>query len=409
MDDLSMGAAKNPFRLVADFRPQHFLLHHIQWTLLSLLVITLLLAIAAPNTFGQAAEPSSITQIRACQEVVANGGFEADTTGNWTFGTTAAAGTVVTTAVHTGNNALRLGIPATNTNSRSESTAYQSITIPANVKSATLTYWERPGTTGDSNDYREIILLRSNFTVLRLVDRTTGSGNDTWTQRSFDISGDISDLAGSTVVLYFNVSNDGSGATLVSYLDDISLQLCDDSVPPTATPTATNTPPATPPTPTPTTASTPAPVRLQAGSAQTTGGTTTVTVPLDLVVLTDRVNVAVLSLDLQYNASLLKATNCATSQAMAPLLCNVSEPGRIQLAGVAAEGIRAARTLAEITFEIQQSVDRTTPLTIQLEVVGDVNGAAVSTDEQHGVITLTCAPEAEDCSGIQIYLPLVHR
>jgi len=188
---------------------------------------------------------------------------------------------------------------------------------------------------------------------------------------------------------------------------DTSLQLCDESVPPTAT--AVNTPRTTPKAATPLSASTPAPVRVRAGTAQTDAGATTVTVPLDLVVLTDRVNVAVLSLDLHYNAALLRATNCATSQAMAPLLCNVSTPGRIQLAGVAAEGIRNELTLAEITFAVLQSVDRTAPLTIQLAVVGDVSGAAVSTDEQNGVITLTCAPESDDCTGIQIYLPLVHH
>ena len=102
-----------------------------------------------------------------------------------------------------------------------------------------------------------------------------------------------------------------------------------------ATSTATN-----PPMLTPTPASTPAPVRVRAGTAQPALGTTTVTIPLDLVVLTDRVNVAVLSLDLQYNAALLRATACTTSQAMTPLLCNIAAPGRVQLAGVAAQGIR---------------------------------------------------------------------
>ena len=171
-----------------------------------------------------------------------------------------------------------------------------------------------------------------------------------------------------------------------------------------ATSTATN-----PPMLTPTPASTPAPVRVRAGTAQPPLGTTTVTIPLDLVVLTDRVNVAVLSLELQYNAALLKATACTTSQAMAPLLCNIVAPGRVQLAGVAAQGIRNEVNLASLTFEVLQPVARTEPLLLQMGIVGDINGTAVSTDRQNGAITLTCPPEAEDCTGLTIYLPLVHR
>lgn len=351
----------------------------------------------------QAVAQQSPNQVAVCQEAVVNGSFESSTTSNWSFGSTATQGTVVTTPVHDGSNALRLGISASATNGATHSTAYQTVTLPTDLQSATLTYWEKPSVSGDGGDYREIIALRTNLTILRSVNRTTGSGDDNWTQRSFDLT----DLAGQTFILYFNVYNNGGGTPLVTYFDEISLQLCDHSVPPTATPSAT--PIATPPTATATPISTPAPVRVRAGTGQATGGAINVTVPLDLVVLTDRVNVGVLSLELRYNAAYLKATACTVSQTMELLLCNITEPGRIQLAGVSARGIRSAVNLASLTFELLQAVDRTVPLTVHVDLTGNVDGAAVSTDGENGTITLLCPPNAEDCSGINLYLPLVNR
>ncbi len=343
--------------------------------------------------------------VAACQEAVVNGSFEDSTSGNWTFGPTAAQGMIVDSPIHAGSNALRLGIPAGTTNGATHSTAYQTVTLPTGLQSATLTYWEQPSTSGDGGDYREVIALRSNLTILRTVNRTNGSGDNNWTQRSFDLT----NLAGQNFILYFNVYNNGSGSPLVAYFDEISLQLCDNTVPPTATSTPTNTPLVTPPSPTATPLGTPAPVRVRAGTAHATADATTVTVPLDLVVLTDRVNIGVLSLELRYNAAYLKATACTVSGTMELLLCNVAEPGRIQLAGVSARGIRSEVNLASLTFEVLQAVDRTVPLTVQVDLTGNVDGAPVSTDGENGTVTLLCAPNTENCSGINLYLPLVNR
>ncbi len=381
---------------------QALFLHLLSYGTLILLLAASFLMLPVRHAIAQQQSP---VQVAACQEAVVNGSFESSTSGNWSFGPTAAQGSVVNSPVHAGSNALRLGIPTSATNMATHSTAYQTVTLPAGLQSATLTYWERPGTSGDGGDYREIIALRTNLTILRTVDRTDGSGDDNWSQRSFDLT----DLAGQTFILYFNVYNNGSGTPLVAFLDKLSLQLCDNSVPPTATPTPTHTPLATPPTPTATPIGTPAPVRVRAGTGQATTGTTAVSVPLDLVVLTDRVNVGVLSLDLHYNAAYLKATACTVSQAMELLLCNIAEPGRIQLAGVSARGIRSEINLASLTFELLQAVDRTVPLAVQVDLTGNVDGATVSTDGENGTITLLCPPNAEDCSGINIYLPLVNR
>ncbi len=367
-----------------------------------LMGLFLFLAVAASSTHSippVRAQQQSPDAVAACQEAVINGDFESSTSGNWRFGPTAAQGAVVADPVHAGSSALRLGLSPTATNANSHSTAYQTVTIPASTQRATLAYWERPGTAGDSGDYREVIALRPNLTILRSLIRTNGSGDAMWREQRLDLTA----LAGQTFILYFNVYNNGSGTPFVAYLDAISLQLCDETAPPTATPTN----PALAATATP--VSTPAPVRVRAGTTQAAPGATTVVVPLDLVVLTDRVNIGVLSLELQYNAAYLKATACTVSETMELLLCNIATPGRIRLAGVAVRGIRSEVNLANLTFELLQGVDQTVPLTVQVLLTGNVDGAAVSTDGQDGAITLHCPPEAETCSGLNIYLPLVNR
>jgi len=187
---------------------------------------------------------ASPQRMAACQELLVNGNLEAS--GGWRFGATPAPGTVVDAPVHAGAFAMRLGI-STGNNTVAYSTAYQTVALPATAEQIVLTYWERAGATGDSGDYREVIALRTDFTVLRSLERQPGAGNEQWTQRTFDLT----DLRGQSIVLYFNVYNNGSGASLVNYLDDLSLQSCDATAPATPTlpptPTHTSTPAVTEP------------------------------------------------------------------------------------------------------------------------------------------------------------------
>ncbi|MEZ4674155.1 MAG: hypothetical protein R2932_07940 [Caldilineaceae bacterium] len=364
-----------------------------------LLLAKLLQAVAFAAPLPQ--HPSTVAA--ACQELVSNGDFEAGGTG-WTLTTTPATATIVNEPVHGGNSAVRLGIAAGGANVVAYSTAYQRMTIPAGTQKATLIFWEWLGSS-DSGDLRQITAYNATLTtVLLAINSTTGNGNNTWVQRTFDVTS----LAGQSIVLYLNVYNNGTGSTLAAYIDEISLQVCDDTTAPTATPT--NTPVAPTPTVTPTPSTTPAPVRVRAGSGQAINGAKSVTVPLDLVVLTDQVNVGAINLDLDYNAALLKVTDCAVGEALDLLLCNSATPGHIRLAGVSAAGIRNEVNLAHLTFEFLQLAESTVPLTIQLKVVGNVDGAAVGAIGQNGTVTLICPPDTEDCTaGIQIYLPLINR
>ncbi|MEZ4728694.1 MAG: hypothetical protein R3E79_16290 [Caldilineaceae bacterium] len=323
-------------------------------------------------------------------------------------------GTIVDAPVHAGAFAIRLGI-STGNNTVAYSTAYQTVALPATAEQIVLTYWERPGATGDSGDYREVIALRTDFTVLRSLERQPGAGNEQWTQRTFDLT----DLRGQSIVLYLNVYNNGSGATLVNYLDDLSLQSCDDAAPATptlppppthtSTPTPTTTVAVTPAPPTPTATATPLPssIIVRAGSIAVTEGQTTMTVPLDLIGATNERAVGVLSVDVQYNADLLQATTCTVSDSFDLLLCNSAIPGVIQLAGVAANGIRTDVRIAELGFDLRQPANLATQLTVQLNAVADVEGTALSATGQHGQLSTACPPGSANCQ--TLFLPLVHR
>lgn len=352
---------------------------------------------------------ASLQTTTACQELLVNGNLEAS--GGWRFGATPIPGTVVDAPVHAGAFAIRLGISAGN-NTLSYSTAYQTVALPATAEQIVLTYWERPGTTGDSGDYREVIALRTDFTVLRSLERQPGAGNDQWAQRTFDIT----DLRGQSIVLYFNVYNNGSGATLANYLDDISLQSCDDTVPatPTVPPSATSTPTPTPTTtavvtPPPPATATPLPssVIVRAGVVTVAEGQTAVAVPLDLIGATAERAVGALSVDVQYNAALLKVVACTVGDSFDLLLCNLDTPGLLQLAGVAATGIRTDVRIADLGFELLQPAKLSTQLTVQLDTIADAEGTALNATGQNGQISTACPPGSDNCQ--TLFLPLVHR
>lgn len=345
----------------------------------------------------------------ACQELLTNGDLEAN--GGWQFGPTPAPGVVVTAPVHGGSFAIRLGIAGGN-NAVAYSTAYQPVTLPAATEQIVLTFWERPGATGDNADYREVLLLRPNLTVLRSLARQNGPGEDQWAERTFDLT----ELRGQSVVLYFNVYNNGSGATLVNYLDDISLQSCDSTATatPVDTPAASETPTlsATPTTAAPTATATPQPggILVRAGTVAAGEGQLPVNAPLELTGATDERTVGVLSVAVQYDSGVLNAVACPVSDGFDLLLCNVAAPGVIRLAGVAAGGIRSDLKVADLGFEVLQPGNLPTQLTVQLETIADVDGDALSASVQNGQIRAACPPGEGSCvADLYLYLPLVQR
>ncbi|MEZ4634186.1 MAG: M28 family peptidase [Caldilineaceae bacterium] len=172
-----------------------------------------------------------------CLDLVQNGGFEDTSTPVWTFAGAYAAA-IIDEPVQTGSHAARAGVPDTVTNRLAYSTLYQQVTIPSWPSSVLLTYWEQPNGSGDGIDAREVRLLNPvTLATIATINRETTAGDGQWRQRTFDLT----TYSGRTLLLYFNVYNNGSGGRLWSYLDDIALLACTDDVTPTATPTPTTT------------------------------------------------------------------------------------------------------------------------------------------------------------------------
>ncbi|MBW7885163.1 MAG: hypothetical protein H3C34_21530 [Caldilineaceae bacterium] len=164
--------------------------------------------------------PSPTPEGDYCEELLANGDFEARTA--WRFGSTPYRADYDTATVYRGSQSVRMGLPLDVSNRHAHSSVYQRLTVPATASQVRLTYWERPGGQADGADYREVLLLTGEYRLLRTVERSRSAGDDQWRQRIFDLSA----FAGRTLVLYFNVYNDGAGAQLWNFVDDVSLSVC---------------------------------------------------------------------------------------------------------------------------------------------------------------------------------------
>jgi hypothetical protein len=178
--------------------------------------------------------PTPVPQ--GCLNLVLNGDFEGNTA--WQFGSTPYPAAYVNTVSLAGGRAIRLGVPPPATNRMTHSSAFQRITIPATASTVILRFWERPGGGADGVDYRETLLLDRNYRFLKLLSRTTAiNAADQWNERTFDLSS----YRGQSVVIYFNVYNNGSGGQQWNYIDSAEVLTCGPNLP-TATPTFTPTP-----------------------------------------------------------------------------------------------------------------------------------------------------------------------
>jgi len=149
---------------------------------------------------------------------------------------------------------MRLGI-TDQSDAYSYSSVYQEVTIPDDAARVTLSFWYYPLSQDTIQyDWQEALILDTDLHFLARVMKVN-SDSQTWTYHSFDLT----PYTGQTIILYFNVYNNGEGDLKTAmYLDDVSVQVWY----PTATPTPTSTPtitatPTSTPTPTGTSLFTP--------------------------------------------------------------------------------------------------------------------------------------------------------
>jgi len=157
----------------------------------------------------------------ACTNLLVNGDFE--TTGGWQFGSTPFPARYVTSPVYSGLRAAGLGIPAASANRLAYSSVYQKITIPANAASpVVLRFMRQSSGPADGLDYREALLLDSAYHYVATLERSYVVGDGQWVERSYNVTA----YRGRTLVLYFNVYNNGKATQMWAYVDRISLGPC---------------------------------------------------------------------------------------------------------------------------------------------------------------------------------------
>ncbi len=170
--------------------------------------------------------PTSSPTQTPCDELIRNGDFE--TTGDWTTwipGPTSRPAAYSNAEVWTGSWAMRLGI-TDQSDIESYSSIYQEVTIPEDAVSATLSFWYYPLCQDTVEyDWQGVAIFDPDWSQppLAWAMPKACSDSQTWTYRTFDLTA----YKGQTIILYFNVKNDGlDNLKTAMYLDDVSVQIC---------------------------------------------------------------------------------------------------------------------------------------------------------------------------------------
>jgi uncharacterized repeat protein (TIGR01451 family) len=183
-----------------------------------------------------------------CWEHIINGDCERNA--GWELIRTRATAAYTTAQAHGGERAIHIGIVG-GYDRYAYSSARQSVTIPSEAVTTTLTLWLYPVSTeaqmaapapvlhqaqlGTSDvsptapaagDAQYVLLMNEAGTIVeRLLWMLNGDA--TWSPHTFDLSA----YAGETVWLHVGVYNDGHGGTTGLYLDDVSLTACEPEPP----------------------------------------------------------------------------------------------------------------------------------------------------------------------------------
>jgi len=225
---------------------------HIPLVLLCTALLGLNWALAAQAAAPQLDQP--------CQELLQDGGFESGT--GWTINPGACPAAYVQFPTHSGQYAMRLGITE-GFNRQAYSSIQQEVTLPATAQRITLRFHVYPLSEAHAGaDEQQMALLDPASGDTVAVPWRTLSNGRAWSAVVIDLT----PYRGRTLLLYFNVYNDGTGGRTAMFLDDVSLQACPAATP-TPTPRPTETPTGTPlpsetPTPTALPSETPTPTSL---------------------------------------------------------------------------------------------------------------------------------------------------
>ncbi len=201
------------------------------------------LEVTIPTPLPPTFQPPTLTPLPTLPSgcttnTIQNGGFETD--GFWIFGDTQVQPVYSSIVVHSGLRSARLGIDpsmgASFQNVKSFSSVRQPFQIPIEASIAQLRWWSYNGTQeaqtdspGLGQDKQEVVLLKPDLSTVAVVS-SVRRNNNAWVEQMVDLT----PYRGQSLVLYFNVYNDGNGQVTWQYLDDVAINMCFPAV--TATP-----------------------------------------------------------------------------------------------------------------------------------------------------------------------------
>jgi len=119
---------------------------------------------------------------------------------------------------------MRLGITY-QSDVESYSSVRQEVTIPGDAVSATLSFWYYPLCQDTvQNDWQGVIIYDQTLShILAWAMPKICSDSQSWTHHTFNLT----PYKGQTIVIYFNVYNNGAGDRKTAmYLDDVSVKTC---------------------------------------------------------------------------------------------------------------------------------------------------------------------------------------
>jgi len=154
-----------------------------------------------------------------CVDLLYNGDFE-NNLSCWVIKPLELQVQGVTTPVHGGSWALRLGTQDRNVESYSSVRQY--VMIPAGYASVALEFWTYTWSeSGAGADRQELALLAADGSVIAKPWRTLADDR-AWLGHSIPLQA----YNGDAIWVYFNVYNDGAGGRTAMFLDDVRLLAC---------------------------------------------------------------------------------------------------------------------------------------------------------------------------------------
>ena len=160
-----------------------------------------------------------------------NNSFE--TGENWRFGDTKIRGAYTTAITHSGLRSVRLG---NDDYSRPNKLSYSSISQTVYLHkpgktNAYLGFWYFPLSDLEPGDQQEVILLDAHTGRTLKVLWRVNQNDQQWLYQRIDVTRYL----GRSIIVYFNVFNNGGVGRTAMYLDDVSLMACGPMPAPVAT------------------------------------------------------------------------------------------------------------------------------------------------------------------------------